>query len=164
MEAAAILAVQGLFATCGVRLQPMVGSPAKTPGRALAALGVVRFASPGLSGTATVGASAPILKRSNSGGTSHRDWIAELANQFFGRFKLKLLRGGFELWSMAPVAITGRLLATGVSQPESPPLAFVDAQGDAVLLWIEVEISGEVKVGTPASDGEIPSEGDIILF
>jgi hypothetical protein len=65
---------------------------------------------------------------------------------------------------MAPVATTGRLLATGISQPESQPLTFVDAQGDTVVLWVEVEISGEVKVGTPASDGEIPHEGDIILF
>ena len=105
-----------------------------------------------------------MLKRSNASGTSHSDWIAELANQFFGRFKLKLLRGGFELWSMEPVAITGRLLATGVSQPQSVPFAFVDAAGGAVALWIEMEINGEVKINRPASDAAIPNEGDVILF
>jgi hypothetical protein len=111
-----------------------------------------------------LGASAPMLKRSNASGTSHSDWIAELANQFFGRFKLKLLRGGFELWSMESVAITGRLLATGVSQPQSVPFAFVDAAGGAVALWIEIEINGEIRINTPARDAEIPREGDVILF
>ena len=139
-------------------------APAQAPGPVLAALGLVTFKASGLSGTATLGASAAILKRSNPTGTPHSDWIAELANQFFGRFKLKLLRGGFELWSMEPVATTGRLLVTGVSQPQSVPLAFVDTAGGAISLWIDVELNGEVRTNAPASEAEIPREGDIILF
>jgi len=153
-----------LLAAYHVPVQPAGGSPPQAPGRAFAALGVVRFSSTGLNGTATLGASAAILKRSNPGGAPVSDWMAELANQFFGRFKLKLLRAGFELWSMAPVAITGRLLATGVSQPQSVPLTFVDVTGGAVALWIEVEILREVRINPPASDGDIPREGDVILF
>jgi hypothetical protein len=65
---------------------------------------------------------------------------------------------------MAPVKITGRLLATGVSQPQSDPLAFVDAAGGAIALWIEVEILEDVRINPPASAGDIPREGDVILF
>jgi hypothetical protein len=164
MEAAASSAVVDLLAAYHVTAQPAGGPQAQAPSPAFAALGVVRFSSPGVNGTATLGASATILKRSNPSGTPVRDWMAELANQFFGRFKLKLLRAGFELWSMAPVAVTGRLLATGVSQPQSVPLAFVDAAGGAVALWLEVEIQREIRIEPPASDGDIPREGDVILF
>jgi hypothetical protein len=164
MNAAAIPAAIELMAAYGVTIQAMVGPLPPAAGSALAALGLVRFAAPGLSGTAVLGASATILKRSNAGSSSSRDWVAELANQFFGRLKLKLLRGGFGLWSMAPVAVKGRLLVTGVSQPQSTPFMFVDAQGGTVAVWIEVETSGGVAAETPADEGEIPREGDIILF
>jgi hypothetical protein len=164
MEAAAIAAAQELLAAYRVSIQPVEGARGQAPAPALAALGVVRFTAPELSGTATLGTSATLLRRSNPVATSDRDWIAELANQFFGRFKLKLLRGGFELWSMAPVAVTGRLLATGISQPASAPFAFVDARGGAVALWIDVEINGEIRIEPPAGDSEIPHEGDVLLF
>jgi len=164
MDAAAVAAALELLAAYRVTLQPAVGAQAQAPGPALAALGFVRFRASGLNGTATLGASAPMLKRSNASRTSHSDWIAELANQFFGRFKLKLLRAGFELWSMEPIANTGRLLVTGVTQPQSVPFAFVDAAGGAVALWIEIEVSGEVKINAPGGDAAIPNEGDVILF
>jgi hypothetical protein len=157
MEAAAISSVVELLNGYGILVQPSTQGPPP-----LAALGLVRFTAQGLSGTATLGASASILKRSNSAG-SGRDWIAELANQFVGRWKLKLLRGGFELWSMAPVAVKGRLLVTGISQPESPPFVFTEAQGGGLALWMDVEVTGEVgKMTSPAE--ELPREGDVILF
>jgi len=81
-----------------------------------------------------------------------------------GRFKLKLLRVGFELWSMAPVTVSGRLLVTAVSQPQFTPLAFRDSQGGSIGVWIEIEINGPLKITAPPADGEIPSEGDVILF
>jgi hypothetical protein len=164
MEAAANSAAVELLAAYHVTIQPAGAPQAQAPSPAFAALGVVRFSSPGLNGTATVGASASILKRSHPGGTPVSDWMAELANQFFGRFKLKLLRAGFELWSMAPVAVTGRLLVTGVSQPQAVPLAFADAAGGAVALWIEVELQREIKINAPAGEADIPREGDVILF
>ena len=158
MEAAAISSVIELLNGYGVSVHPSAQAP--TP--PLAALGLVRFTAQGLSGTATLGASATILKRSNAAG-SGRDWIAELANQFVGRWKLKLLRGGFELWSMAPVAVKGRLLVTGISQPDSPPFVFTEAQGGGLALWMDVEVTGEVgKLTSPAE--ELPREGDVILF
>ena len=151
MEAAAIAAAQELLSAYRVTIQPAAAPAAQGPGPAFAALGLVTFKASGMNGTATLGASAAILKRSNASGTPHSDWIAELANQFFGRFKLKLLRAGFELWSMAPVAVRGRLLATGVSQPQSVPLSFVDAAGGAVAIWVEIEINGEVRINAPAT-------------
>ena len=163
IEAAASSAAVELLAAYRVTTQLAVGPQAQAR-PSVAALGVVRFNSSGLNGSATLGASAAILKRSNPSGTSNSDWMAELANQFFGRFKLKLLRAGFELWSMALVAVTGRLLATGVSQPQAIPLVFVDAAGGAVALWIDIEINREIRINPPASDAEIPREGDIILF
>ena len=65
---------------------------------------------------------------------------------------------------MAPVAVRGRLLATGVSQPQSVPLSFVDAAGGAVAIWVEIEINGEVRINAPANGTDIPREGDVILF
>ena len=162
METAAVSSVLELMSSYGVAIQPVAGS--HLPGTGLAALGMVRFTATGLNGTATLGASATILKRTNSGNTPGRDWIAEMANQYVGRFKLKLLRAGFELWSLAPVAVKGRLLVTGISQPESPPLAFVDAQGGAIAVWMELEVTGEIRTKAPPSDEAIPSEGDTILF
>ena len=90
--------------------------------------------------------------------------FAELANQFVGRFKLKLLRVGFELWSMAPVTVSGRLLATAVSQPQYTPISFKDSRGGSIGIWVEIEPAGGLKITTPPAAGEIPTEGDIILF
>jgi hypothetical protein len=164
MVAAAPAAAVELFAAYGVTITPVSSPDAHTPITDLAALGIVRFTASGLSGTAVLGASGRTLRRSNLRGTSDRDWVAELANQFVGRFKLKLLRAGFELWSMAPLAVSARLLVTAVSQPDFAPFAFRDAQGGSVAIWIEIDINGPLKMTTPAGDGELPREGDVILF
>jgi len=167
MSAAATAAAIELFAAYRVaiaQVTPLTDSGAHAPIPDLSALGIVRFTASGLSGTAVLGASNGTLRRSNVRGTSDRDWVAELANQFVGRFKLKLLRAGFELWSMAPLAVSARLLVTAVSQPESTPFSFRDAQGGSVAVWIEIDINGPLKMTKPAADGELPREGDIILF
>jgi hypothetical protein len=164
MDTAAIAAVVELFAAYRVTLTPVNGAQDPAPVADLAALGIVRFTGPGLTGTAVLGCSKGTLRRSNMRGTSDRDWIGELSNQFIGRLKLKLLRAGFELWSMTPLSTSGRLLASAVSQPEAPPAVFADAKGGSVAAWIEMEINGPLKVTAPAADGAIPREGDIILF
>jgi len=153
-----------LFAAYRVTIAFVPGADAHTPMSDLAALGIVRFAAPALAGTVVLGASRSTLRQSNARGTPDRDWAAELANQFFGRFKLKLLRAGFELWSMAPVTVSGRLLATAVSQPQFAPITFRDSQGGSIGVWIEIEPTGPLNVTAPPAAGEIPSEGDIILF
>ncbi|HXT99905.1 MAG TPA: hypothetical protein VN903_02870 [Polyangia bacterium] len=167
MGAAATTAAIELFAAYRVamaQVTPLTDSGAHAPISDLSALGIVRFTAAGLNGTAVLGASNRTLRRSNLRGTSDRDWVAELANQFVGRFKLKLLRAGVELWSMAPLAVSARLLVTAVSQPESPPFSFRDAQGGSVAVWIELDLNGPLKMTTPASEGELPREGDVILF
>ena len=65
---------------------------------------------------------------------------------------------------MAPVAVSGRLLLSAVSQPEFAPLAFRDAEGGALAVWIEIEINGPLKMDKPAADGEIPAESEVIIF
>ena len=167
MDTAATAAAIELFSAYGVaiaQVTPLTDAGAHAPISDLSALGIVRFTASGLSGTAVLGASNGTLRRSNLRNTSHRDWVAELANQFIGRFKLKLLRAGFELWSMAPIAVSARLLVTAVSQPEYPPFSFRDAQGGSVAVWIEIDVNGPLKITKPAGDGELPREGDIILF
>ena len=164
MDAAAATAAVELFAAYGVTIAQVIGSGVQVPVPDLAALGIIRFSAPSLLGTAVLGASTGTLRRSNGRGTSDVDWISELANQYIGRFKLKLLRAGFELWSMAPGRVTGRLLATAVSQPQFTPIFFRDAKGGSVAVWIEMEISGPLKATPAPGDGEIPSEGDVILF
>jgi hypothetical protein len=164
IDATATSAAVELFAAYRVTIAPVTGPDVQLPIPDLSALGIVRFTASGLVGTTVVGVSTGTLRRSNMRGTSDRDWVAELANQYIGRFKLKLLRMGFELWSMTPVTVSGRLLATAVSQPDFAPIAFRDAKGGSVAVWIEIEINGPLKVTPPASDGEIPHEGDVILF
>ena len=167
MCAAATAAAIELFAAYRVTITPIAAltdSGSHVPLPDLAALGIVRFTASGLSGSAVLAASSGTLRRSNLRCTSERDWIAELANQFVGRFKLKLLRAGFELWSMAPLAVRSRLLVTAVSQPDFTPFTFRDAQGGSVAIWIELDVNGPVKLTTPAGEGELPREGDVILF
>jgi hypothetical protein len=164
MGAAATAAAIELFAAYRVTITPVTGPDVHAPIPDLAALGIVRFTATGLSGTVVLGAPTSTLRRSNTRGTSDRDWIAELANQLIGRFKLKLLRAGFELWSMAPVAVSARLLATAVTQPDFAPFSFRDSQGGAIAVWIELDINGAIKMTAPAAEGEIPQEGDIIMF
>jgi hypothetical protein len=165
MDTAAETAAVELFAVSGITITPVSSSSVQLPVPDLAALGTVRFTAPTLAGTAVLGASTGTLRRSSVRGTSDRDWIAELANQYLGRFKLKLIRAGFELWALAPVRVTGRLMITAVSQPEFTPLVFKDAKGGSVAVWIDFELNGPLK-GTPSApaEGEIPREGDLILF
>jgi hypothetical protein len=164
VDAAASDAAVELFRTYRVTIAP-IASPSDPKDMVdLAALGTVRFTAPALTGMVALGASKGTLRRSNGRDTSDRDWVAELANQFVGRFKLKLLRAGFELWSMAPVTVSGRLLATAVSQPQFPPMSFQDSRGGSVSLWIEIEVIGALTITKPPAPGEIPSEGDVILF
>ncbi len=165
MDVAAESAAVELFAASGITISPVPSSAVQLPVPDLAALGTVRFTAPALTGTASLGASTGTLRRSSVRGTSDRDWIAELANQYLGRFKLKLIRAGFELWAMAPSRVTGRLLVTAVSQPEFLPLVFRDVKGGSVAVWIEFELNGPLK-NTPSvpAEGEIPKEGDLILF
>ena len=164
IDATATSSAVELFAAYRVTIEPVAGPEVQLPIPDLFALGIVRFTAPGLIGTTVLGASSGTLRRSNTRGTSDRDWVAELANQYIGRFKLKLLRMGYELWSMTPVTVSGRLLATAVSQPDFAPIVFREAKGGSVAVWIEIEINGPLKVTPPASDGEIPREGDVILF
>ena len=164
MDTAAETAAVELFAASGIMLTPVAGPDVQLPIADLTALGTVRFSAPALTGTAVVGTSTATLRRTSVRGSSDRDWIAELANQYMGRFKLKLLRTGFELWSMAPIRVTGRLLVTAVSQPEFTPFLFRDPKGGSVAVWVELEITGPLKGTPPAPEGEIPREGDLILF
>lgn len=164
LDTAATDAAVELFAAHRVTVVRAPTPETHQPMADLAALGIVRFTAPTLTGTAVLGASTSTLRLSNGRATSDRDWAAELANQFVGRFKLKLLRAGFELWSMAPVTVSGRLLATAVSQPQFTPFSFRDSRGGSIGIWIEIEPGGPLKITTPPAPGEIPSEGDIILF
>ena len=164
LDAAATDAAVELFAAHRVTIVRAPTPETHAPMADLAALGIVRFTAPTLTGTAVLGASTSTLRRSNGRASSDRDWVAELANQFVGRFKLKLLRAGFELWSMAPVTVSGRLLATAVSQPQYTPISFRDSRGGSIGIWIEIEPGGPLKITTPPAAGEIPNEGDIILF
>ena len=164
IDATATSAAVELFAAYRVTIAPVTGPEVQLPIPDLSALGIVRFTAAGLLGSTVLGLSTGTLRRSNMRGTSDRDWVAELANQHIGRFKLTLLRMGFELWSMTPVTVSGRLLATAVSQPDFAPIVFRDAKGGSVAVWIEMDIDGPLKITPPASDGEIPREGDVILF
>ena len=42
--------------------------------------------------------------------------------------------------------------------------AFRDSEGGSLAVWIEIEINGPIKVDGPAADGEVPHEGDVLIF
>ena len=130
----------------------------------LAFIGVVRYMAAGLSGTLVLGLTHEILRRSNPCNTSDRDWAGELANQLFGRVKLKLLRRGLEMWSVAPAVVDGHHLVPAVSHPGFDPHFFRADVTDCVALWIEIEVNSEIKLDPAPVEETIPSEGDLILF
>jgi hypothetical protein len=132
----------------------------------LAFLSVVSYMAAGVSGTQVLGATPSVLRRSNPCATSDRDWTGELANQLFGRVKLKLLRRGLEMWSASPAVVDGRHLVPVLSQPGFQPSFFTANRGECVAVWTELEVKGGVALlpETAAPTGEIPAEGDLILF
>lgn len=104
-----------------------------------------------------------VLCRS-AGTTSHPDdWMAELANQFLGRIKNRLLRQGVQIQRMPPAVFRG----------QSTRLHNLQNMYDVVLAhagaWVHIAVDLEPAVtfvvdASPCEDGAVPAEGELLLF
>lgn len=158
-----------LFDHYGVGLQPLAEPPAGLL-QPLLCCGVAGFHGRHIRGTAILGSSREILTRSNpTAGPGHRDWTAELANQFVGRMKNQLLQHGLELEMATPAVIRGPELDAGRWQ-HLPQVAFqeVVAAGrpaGVVRAWLDLELGfGFEMLEEPDPSRAGALEGETLLF
>ena len=157
-----------LFEHYGVELRPL-GEPGAGTVQPLLCCGVAGFHGSGIRGTAILGTSREILIRSNPGiDSGHRDWTAELANQFVGRMKNQLLQHAVDLHMATPAVIRGPDIDAGRWQ-HLPQLAFCqpDATGltGVVRVWMDFELGlGFEMLEEPDPDRAGALEGETRLF
>jgi hypothetical protein len=160
-----------LFEHYGIELRPLE-QPAAAVLQPLLCCGVAGFHGRAIRGTAILGTSREILTRSNptTGNPGHRDWTAELANQFVGRMKNQLLQHALELQMATPAVIRGPDIDAGRWQ-HLPQLAFrgalVPAGGAAgvVRAWLDVELGFDFEMlEEPDPDRAGALEGETLLF
>jgi len=125
-----------LLAAYGVALTPAAaGWQARAEQPKL--FGVIGFGGKGVRATCLVGAEQSLLEASCRASGRPRDWIAELANQFVGRLKMKLLSHSVSVTMTTPLALSG-VRVTPLPRFAEEPVAFDSPQG-AALLWLELE-------------------------
>jgi hypothetical protein len=156
-----------LFAAYGIRLAAnqtatdASGTPAGCP--PVRFLGVCGFGGPAFTGHVILGASEGALSRSNKTWSSGDDWMAELANQFLGRIKNRLLRQGISVHRVPPVVIKGAAIALLRSHAGGAPLALDDGQ-DCVLIWLDSQPSTDDAASVPEPACDVLGEGEMLLF
>lgn len=151
-----------LFESYGVALQPVNQGTQFVPTEAY--LGAVGLSAQGLNGSLVLGAGGGPLQQSKPCVATDRDWTRELSNQLFGRFKMKLLRAGMEVWSSTPAVVDGQHLSPATASAQFNPLYFRSGEGEIVLAWAEVEMTAQVRLDPPKDNEPLPNEGDVILF
>ena len=157
-----------LFEHYGVALAPME-EPAAGVLQPLLCCGVAGFHGRRIRGTAILGTSREILTRSNpTDHPGHRDWTAELANQFVGRMKNQLLQYAVDLEMATPAVIRGSDIDAGRWQ-HLPQIAFrgsaADGLAGVVRVWLDVELGVGFEMleePDPARAGSL--EGETLLF
>jgi hypothetical protein len=158
-----------LFGHYGVELRPLE-QPAAGALQPLLCCGVAGFHGRGIRGTAILGSSREILTSSNpTAAPGHRDWTAELANQFVGRMKNQLLQHALELQMATPAVIRGPDIDAGRWQ-HLPQLAFRGGEtaGGAigvVRAWLDVELGFDFEMLEEPDPGRGGAfEGETLLF
>jgi hypothetical protein len=89
-----------------------------------------------------------------------RDWVGELANQLVGRLKAKLMARGATIALSTPVVLRGVKLSP-LPRTDVEPVVF-DSPSGKVLVWLEVEIEDEFKLGEERALKA--SEGELLVF
>jgi hypothetical protein len=156
-----------LFAAYGVELnlaEADAGSATfAAMGAKIAFLGFAGFGGPHLSGSVVLGATEGVLRRSNQTRSAVDDWMAELANQFLGRIKNRLLRAGIAIHRVPPTVVQGPAAALR-SGRGGRPVALVDGH-DAVLIWIDSETAvAAVDEVAFTEQADVMVEGEMVLF
>jgi hypothetical protein len=165
IEQAAIESAVGLFLSCDVCLE----YASDTEGAVVSDIelcGVVGFLGREISGTLLLAITSEPLKVSNRFAARGRDWMAELANQLFGRIKNRLLRRGLQLFGTPPAIIGGDHLVASTGRVRCQPIVLRTPNGGRVCIWVDYLMQSALPLAL--SDVEpgafIPSEGEILFF
>lgn len=149
-----------LFGAYGVELSPGSKDWGNDDERMLS--GSVGFVGRRVRGTCLLAApTAPLELSCPEQGGALRDWVGELANQFVGRLKSKLLARGVEIFMTTPIVLSGVRIQP-LPRGKAEPFVFTSNAGD-VLAWIEVETEGQFEIGAEQADGS-NGEGDVIVL
>jgi hypothetical protein len=165
IEQCAIESVVGLFLSYDVCLEC-----AESTDRAIVSdlelCGIVGFVGREISGTMLVAATAEPLATSNRVAARQRDWMAELANQLFGRLKNRLLRRGLHLLGAPPAVIGGDHLVALTDRSECQPIVLRSPGGGHVCVWLDYAMRDELPFALSdlEPDARIPNEGEVLLF
>jgi hypothetical protein len=155
-----------LFLAYGIELRSTLSrvEPAKAKRRKdLAFLSIAGFAGPHFSGFVGLGVAETLLRRSNDTQSSSYDWMAELANQFVGRIKNRLLKQGIVIHRTPPAVVQGYAPSLFYSMVDFKPVALTD-DSDAVFIWMKLEPSLDgADLPTPPC-GDVLGEGEMLLF
>jgi hypothetical protein len=165
IEQCAIEAAVGLFLSYSVCLEC-----ADPTDRAIVSdielCGIVGFVGREISGTMLLAATLEPLASSNRVAARQRDWMAELANQLFGRIKNRLLRRGLHLLGAPPAVIGGDHLVALTGRSECQPIVLRSPGGGRVCVWLDYAVRNDLPF--TLSDAEpgtrIPNEGEVLLF
>ena len=165
IEQCAIEAAVGLFNSYSVGLECADATDSAVVSD-IDLCGIVGFVGREISGTMLLAATREPLAASNQVAVRQRDWMAELANQLFGRIKNRLLRRGLHLLGAPPAVIGGDHLVALTGRSECQPIVLRSPGGGRVCVWLDYVIRDDLPFAL--SDGEpgarIPNEGEILLF
>ncbi len=157
----AVQACQALFSEYGVEITPVTRQDA--PHVQMLYCGILGFSGDELRGSVVLAATSQTLLDSNPvAGGSARDWIAELANQFLGRLKLRLLARNVVISLATPVVLRGEHLSLEARGPVRP-LWFERPNGDTLGLWLDLE-SPPGFVLAEAQDEGTPEAGEMTFL
>ena len=149
-----------LFGAYGVELSP--GAKEWGSGDERLLTGSVGFVGRRVRGTCLLAApTAPLKLSCPEEGGALRDWVGELANQFVGRLKSKLLARGVEIFVTTPIVLSG-IRIQPLPRGKVEPFVFTSSAGD-VLAWIEVETDEHFELGVE-QPGPSNGEGDVIVL
>lgn len=87
------------------------------------------------------------------------DWVAETANQVFGRLKNRLLAHGVELLCDTPILVAGQARLGGIRRP-AYRLSFEGPSGN-LNIWLDIQVDDDIQLSTDAT--AVP-EGALVMF
>lgn len=122
--------------------------------------GVMGFVGDALRGSCLLTARPATLLAAAPADARPRDWVGELANQFVGRLKSKLLGYGVSIAVTTPIALSGIRLSP-LPRSNVEPVIFETDTG-RVLIWLELEVDAAFELGPerPIS----AAAGDLLVF
>jgi hypothetical protein len=128
--------------------------------------GVVGFVGRQLSGAMLLAVTPEPLASSNPTTTSSRDWIAELANQLFGRIRNRLLQRGLDLAGTPPVVVRGDGIEALTANTDCRPIVLRGPAGGKVCVWVDCVPKDGLPVSLAETDAErdVVPEGSVMFF